>query len=219
MRRADPHRAQARRRMAAHHLEAGRGVRSRQPRSPPGPRAPAALAAGLLGYHPARPRARHPSDRAVVLASGAKGLCPDGGPVLLDTRAAPGQTKAVATRAQLSARGRRKYGLGITPSWRTANYAHPTGVGAARGKRPSYPIAPRYVHAALSRAAQRGTASSTRQIRSALTKRYGSVDAALAAARRSSTTRRSSSSSSTTRRSSTGRRRTGGTSTSRSRRS
>lgn len=96
-------------------------------------------------------------------------------------RASPRRT---ATRAQLSARGRRQYGLGVTSSWRTANYAYPRGAGPDRGKRPSYPIDPGHVRAALSRAGQRNTASSTRAIRARLTRRYGSVANALAAARR-----------------------------------
>lgn len=91
-----------------------------------------------------------------------------------------------ASRAQLSARGRRMYGLGITRSWRTANYAYPRGAGPDRGKRPSYPIDPRHVRAALARASQRGTASSRSAIEARLRKRYGSVANALAAARRSS---------------------------------
>lgn len=119
------------------------------------------------------------------------------------TRTAPArQTKAVATRAELSRRGRAMYGLPVTPTWRTANYAHPRGVGADRGVRPSYPIDPRHVRAALSRSAQRNTASSPAAIRSALRRRYGSVDAALAAARRAQPSR-STASRSTTRRSTT----------------
>jgi hypothetical protein len=91
---------------------------------------------------------------------------------------------ASASRATLSARGRRMYGKPITGSWKTANYAYPRGAGADRGKRPSYPIDPRHVRAALSRASQRNTASSRPAIERALRKRYGSVANALAAARR-----------------------------------
>ena len=76
------------------------------------------------------------------------------------------------------------YGKPITSSWRTANYAYPRGVGPDRGKRPSYPIDPRHVRAALSRSSQRNTSSSRRAIEGALRKRYGSVANALAAARR-----------------------------------
>jgi hypothetical protein len=77
------------------------------------------------------------------------------------------------------------YGKPVTSSWRTANYAYPRGAGKDRGKRPSYPIDPRHVRAALARSSQRGTASSRRAIEGALRKRYGSVSNALAAARRS----------------------------------
>ena len=77
------------------------------------------------------------------------------------------------------------YGKPVTASWRTANYAFPRGAGKDRGKRPSYPIDPRHVRAALARASQRSTASSSRSaIEGALRKRYGSVSNALAAARR-----------------------------------
>jgi hypothetical protein len=78
------------------------------------------------------------------------------------------------------------YGLGVTTSWKRANYAYPRGVGPDRGKRPSYPIDPRHVRGALSRASQRNTASSRGAIESRLRKRYGSVANALAAARRAS---------------------------------
>jgi hypothetical protein len=90
------------------------------------------------------------------------------------------------SRATLSARGRRMYGLGVTKSWKRANYAYPRGAGPDRGKRPSYPIDPRHVRAALSRASQRNTASSRGAIEARLRKRYGSVANALAAARRAS---------------------------------
>jgi hypothetical protein len=96
--------------------------------------------------------------------------------------AARGRT---ATRAQLSARGRKMYGLPVASTWKRANYAYPRGTGADRGKRPSYPIDPRHVRAALARASQRNTASSRPAIEARLRKRYGSVPAALAAARRS----------------------------------
>jgi hypothetical protein len=99
------------------------------------------------------------------------------------------------------------YGKPVTASWRTANYAYPRGAGKDRGKRPSYPIDPRHVRAALARASQRNTASSRRAIEGALRKRYGSVSNALAAARRSSA-RRSGSTRSTTARRSTGHRST-----------
>ena len=90
-----------------------------------------------------------------------------------------------ASRAQLSARGRAMYGLGVTRSWKTANYAYPRGAGADRGKRPSYPIDPRHVRAALAYSSRRNTASSRPAIEARLRKRYGSVANALAAARRS----------------------------------
>jgi hypothetical protein len=93
------------------------------------------------------------------------------------------------------------YGKPVTSSWRTANYAYPRGAGKDRGKRPSYPIDPRHVRAALARSSQRGTASSRRAIEGALRKRYGSVSNALAAARRSSAHR--SARSTTARRSTT----------------
>jgi hypothetical protein len=92
----------------------------------------------------------------------------------------------VTTRRTLSARGRRMYGLGVTSSWKRANYAYPRGAGPDKGKRPSYPIDPRHVRAALSRASQRNTASSRGAIESRLRKRYGSVANALKAARRAS---------------------------------
>jgi hypothetical protein len=82
------------------------------------------------------------------------------------------------------------YGLPVTRTWRTANYAYPRGAGADRGKRPSYPIDPRHVRAALARASQRNTASSRGAIEARLRKRYGSVPRALAAARRSAARRR-----------------------------
>jgi hypothetical protein len=96
----------------------------------------------------------------------------------------------VTTRRTLSARGRRMYGLGVTSSWKRANYAYPRGAGPDRGKRPSYPIDPRHVRAALARASQRNTASSRGAIESRLRKRYGSVANALKAARRASPTAR-----------------------------
>jgi hypothetical protein len=77
------------------------------------------------------------------------------------------------------------YGLGVTRSWKTANYAYPRGAGADRGKRPSYPIDPRHVRAALAYSSRRTTASSRPAIEARLRKRYGSVANALAAARRS----------------------------------
>jgi hypothetical protein len=76
------------------------------------------------------------------------------------------------------------YGLGVSKSWKRANYAYPRGAGPDRGKRPSYPIDPRHVRAALSRASQRNTASSRGAIEARLRKRYGSVANALKAARR-----------------------------------
>lgn len=90
------------------------------------------------------------------------------------------------------------YGLGVTSSWKRANYAYPRGAGPDRGKRPSYPIDPRHVRSALSYAARRNTSSSTAAIKARLRKRYGSVDRALAAARRAQPSRRRGSS--TTRR-------------------
>jgi len=91
---------------------------------------------------------------------------------------------ATTSRAKRSAAGVRAYGLPLKPSWRTANYAYPGGVGASRGRKPSYPISPRYVKAALSRSAQASTAGTSRHVRWALGQRYGSVPKALAAARR-----------------------------------
>ena len=93
------------------------------------------------------------------------------------------------------------YGKPVTASWRTANYAYPRGAGKDRGKRPSYPIDPRHVRAALARSSQRNTASSRRAIEGALRKRYGSVANALAAARRSSAHRTTTARRSTARRS------------------
>jgi hypothetical protein len=113
-----------------------------------------------------------------------------------------------ASRATLSARGRRMYGLGVSKSWKRANYAYPRGAGPDRGKRPSYPIDPRHVRAALSRASQRNTASSRGAIEARLRKRYGSVANALAAARRASPARRAAT---TTRRGSASRSRAGAT--------
>jgi hypothetical protein len=120
-----------------------------------------------------------------------------------------------ASRATLSARGRRAYGLPVTSSWRTANYAYPRGAGPDRGKRPSYPIDPRHVRAALARASQRRTSSSRAAIERRLALRYGSVAKALAAARRASS-RRAAPRARTPRAHAT--RRTGGTSRSRARR-
>jgi hypothetical protein len=84
------------------------------------------------------------------------------------------------------------YGKPVTSSWRTANYAYPRGVGPDRGKRPSYPIDPRHVRAALARASQRNTSSSRGAIEARLRKRYGSVANALAAAKRASPRRATS---------------------------
>ena len=72
-------------------------------------------------------------------------------------------TSRTATRAVRSARGRAQYGFGISSSWRTANYAYPRGAGWDRGKRPSYPIDPRHVRAAIARASQRNTSSEPRR--------------------------------------------------------
>ena len=114
--------------------------------------------------------------------------------------------RRTASRATLSARGRAMYGLGVTKSWRTANYAFPRGAGPDRGKRPSYPIDPRHVRAALARASQRKTSSSRAAIETRLRKRYGSVANALAAARRASPSRTRSASSTTRRRAASPRR-------------
>jgi len=103
------------------------------------------------------------------------------GPSLTASR---GARPAAKSRAARSAAGMRAYGLPITASWKTANYAYPGGVGAARGKRPSYPINPRRVPAALSYSARSDTAGSARRVRWAIAQRYGSVGAGLAAARR-----------------------------------
>ena len=88
------------------------------------------------------------------------------------------------TRAQVNAAGRAKFGLSLTGSWQTANYAYPMGVGPSRNKVPSYPIDPAHLRAALSYSAQAGTAGSARHVRWAITQRYGSVENGLAAARR-----------------------------------
>ena len=82
------------------------------------------------------------------------------------------------------------YGKGLTRSWKTANYAYPRGAGPDRGKRPSYPIDPRHVRAALSYSARRNTSSSRATIERRLRQRYGSVANALAAARRASPSKR-----------------------------
>jgi hypothetical protein len=99
-------------------------------------------------------------------------------------RATTPRRTATASRAVRSARGRAQYGLGITSTWKRANYAYPRGAGPDRGKRPSYPIDPRHVRAAIARASQRNTSSSRAAINRRLAKRYGSVANALAAARR-----------------------------------
>jgi len=94
------------------------------------------------------------------------------------------RTGATNSRAKRSAAGVKQYGLPLKPTWKTANYAYPGGVGSSKGKSPSYPISPRYVRAALSRSAQRNTAGSANRVRWALAQRYGSVGQALRAARR-----------------------------------
>jgi len=103
------------------------------------------------------------------------------------------------------------YGKPVTSSWRTANYAYPRGVGPDRGKRPSYPIDPRHVRAALARASQRNTASSRGAIEARLRKRYGSVANALAAAKRASPRRATSTARRTSTSKRTGTSRGGGT--------
>jgi hypothetical protein len=91
----------------------------------------------------------------------------------------------MVTRAVLSRRGQQEFGLPVTSSWRTANYAYPRGAGKDRGQRPSYPITPTHVKAARSFAAKSTTAGSLAGVDRALRLRYGSVKNALAAADRS----------------------------------
>lgn len=100
------------------------------------------------------------------------------------SRSSGGAARSARGRSARSAAGVRKYGLPLTSSWRTANYAYPGGVGASRGKAPSYPINPGRVRAALSYSARPDTAGSGRHVRWAIAQRYGSVGGGLAAARR-----------------------------------
>ena len=92
----------------------------------------------------------------------------------------------MATRSSARRVSTREYGLRVAPksnphAW---NYAYSRGVGADRGKRPSYPIDPKHVQAALAFSARKGTAGSARTVRAAVAKRYGSVGQGLAAHRR-----------------------------------
>lgn len=88
------------------------------------------------------------------------------------------------TSSRTRALGRHPSGLPLRTAAGKANFAYPQGVGPARGQHPSYPIAPRFVRAALSRSAQSRTAGTSSHVRAAIARRYGSVDAGLAAARR-----------------------------------
>ena len=104
----------------------------------------------------------------------------------------------MATRRPTSRRNRapgtaklstREYGLRTTATAKRANYAYPRGAGKDRGKRPSYPINTlKRARAALSRAAQPGTAGSVGHVRSALRAKGGSY--AALAKRSSAGTRR-----------------------------
>lgn len=92
----------------------------------------------------------------------------------------------MATRSSARRVSTREYGLRVAPksnphAW---NYAYSRGVGADRGKRPSYPIDPKHVAAALSFSARKGTAGSARTVRGAVRAKYGSVAKGLAAHRR-----------------------------------
>ncbi len=93
----------------------------------------------------------------------------------------------MATRSSAQARiSTREYGLRVAPkstpkAW---NYAYSRGAGADRGKRPSYPIDPKHVAAALSLSSRKSTAGSARTVRAAVRAKYGSVAQGLAAHRR-----------------------------------
>lgn len=72
----------------------------------------------------------------------------------------------------------REYGMATTASWKTARYAYPRGVGADRGKRPSYPIYPKArARAARTYAARSNTAGTLRHVDHAIRQRYGSIAA------------------------------------------
>ena len=92
----------------------------------------------------------------------------------------------MATRSSAQAEiSTREYGLRVAPkstpkAW---NYAYSRGAGADRGKRPSYPIDPKHVAAALSLSSRPTTAGSARTVRGAIAKKYGSVAKGLAAHR------------------------------------
>jgi hypothetical protein len=90
----------------------------------------------------------------------------------------------MATRRPRTRRSRglstSEYGLPITRTWKSANYAYPRGAGGDRGKRPSYPINNlKRARSALARAAQPGTAGTVRGVKSAL-RHKGGAYAALA---------------------------------------
>lgn len=69
-----------------------------------------------------------------------------------------------------------EYHMPVSRTWRGANYAYPRGIGADRGKRPSYPIVPmRRARAARTYAARHDTAGSLRHVDNAIRHRYGSV--------------------------------------------
>jgi hypothetical protein len=72
----------------------------------------------------------------------------------------------------------REYGLPVTRSWKSANYAYPRGAGKDRGKRPSYPINTKSrARSARSYAARTNTAGSLRHVDHAIRSKYGSVRA------------------------------------------
>ena len=72
----------------------------------------------------------------------------------------------------------REYGLATRASARRATYAYPRGVGADRGKRPSYPINTlKRARNALARAAQPQTAGSVAHVKRALRAKGGAYAA------------------------------------------
>lgn len=82
----------------------------------------------------------------------------------------------------------REYRLPVKPKGqpRAWNYAYSKGVGADRGKRPSYPIVPKArARAARTYASRKDTAGSLRTVDSAIRARYGSVRAIYGGRRRS----------------------------------
>jgi hypothetical protein len=84
----------------------------------------------------------------------------------------------------------REYGLATRASAKRATYAYPRGVGADRGKRPSYPINTlKRARAALAFAARRDTAGTVTGVKRALRAKGGAY-AALAKRSTAGTTRR-----------------------------